>query len=389
MTNPQHSLPEVPVVAALIWQGDTFFACQRPAHKARALHWEFPGGKVEPGETHAQALIRECQEELGCTLSVGSLFMDVVHQYPDITVHLYLYNCTLKEGTPRMLEHAAFAWLKKEDIPQYLFCPADEEILEKIKNTGESIADSNARTIDRWVEEGWEWGIPLSREAFQDALRGRWDMVLTPNIPVPKNWFPPLTGKEVLGLASGGGQQMPIFAALGANCTVLDYSPRQLESEAMVASREGYDIRILRADMSQPLPFEDESFDLIFHPVSNCYIREVKPLWRECFRILKPGGLLMAGLDNGINYLFDQDEQTLCHSLPFDPLINPEHKALLEKEDGGLQFSHTLEEQLRGQLQAGFTFLDMYEDTNGEGRLKDMNIPTFWATLAKKPTNKE
>ncbi len=127
----------VPVVAALIWKGDTFFACQRPSHKARALHWEFPGGKVEQGESHAQALIRECREELNCTIQVHDLFMDVVHTYPDITVHLFLYNCSLAEGEPQLLEHAAFAWLKREDIPQYIFCPADEEILERIMGKGE------------------------------------------------------------------------------------------------------------------------------------------------------------------------------------------------------------------------------------------------------------
>lgn len=123
----------VPVVAALIWDGERFFACQRPAHKARPLHWEFPGGKVEPGESHAQALKRECREELGCAVAMKDLFMEVTHTYPDITVRLYLYNCVIAEGAPQLLEHAAFAWLRREDIPGYLFCPADEEILEKIK----------------------------------------------------------------------------------------------------------------------------------------------------------------------------------------------------------------------------------------------------------------
>ena len=115
--------------------------------------------------------------------------------------------------------------------------------------------DINAETIDRWVENGWEWGQPITPEQFADAKSGKWAMVLTPTKPVPRAWFPPLAGCRVLGLASGGGQQMPIFAALGAECTVLDYSQRQLDSELLVAAREGYAIKAIRADMTKPLPF--------------------------------------------------------------------------------------------------------------------------------------
>ena len=123
------------VVAALIWQGDTFMICQRPAHKARGLLWEFVGGKVEPGETKEQALIRECREELAVTLSVGDVFMDVVHEYPDLTVHLTLFNATVAEGEPQMLEHNDIRWITPNEIPTYEFCPADVEILEKIKDS--------------------------------------------------------------------------------------------------------------------------------------------------------------------------------------------------------------------------------------------------------------
>ena len=123
------------VVAALIWDGDRFMICQRPAHKARALLWEFVGGKVEPGETKEQALIRECREELDITLDVGSVFMDVVHEYPDITVHLTLFNATIASGTPKLLEHNDLKWITVSEIPQYEFCPADEEIMERLKNT--------------------------------------------------------------------------------------------------------------------------------------------------------------------------------------------------------------------------------------------------------------
>ena len=121
------------VVAALIWDGDRFMICQRPAHKARALLWEFVGGKVEPGETKEQALIRECREELDITLDVGSVFMDVAHEYPDITVHLTLFNAAIAAGTPKLLEHNDLKWITVEEIPQYAFCPADEVILKAIR----------------------------------------------------------------------------------------------------------------------------------------------------------------------------------------------------------------------------------------------------------------
>ena len=121
------------VVAALIWHGDKFLICQRPANKARALLWEFVGGKVEPGETKEQALIRECQEELAITLDVGDVYMTVTHEYPDITVNLTLFNATIKEGVPQQLEHNDIKWITPSKIPQYEFCPADVEILAKLR----------------------------------------------------------------------------------------------------------------------------------------------------------------------------------------------------------------------------------------------------------------
>ena len=185
--------------------------------------------------------------------------------------------------------------------------------------TGMNYQDINASTIDRWVEEGWEWGKPISHETYLAAVQGHWDVLLTPTKPVPHAWFGELKGKRILGLASGGGQQMPVFAALGAECTVLDYSERQLASERMVAEREGYAISIVRADMTKPLPFPDETFDLIFHPVSNCYIREVRPVWRECWRVLRPGGTLLSGVDHYVNFIVDEDEREIVNHLPFAP----------------------------------------------------------------------
>lgn len=248
-----------------------------------------------------------------------------------------------------------------------------------------SYQDINSQTIDRWIEEGWEWGVPITHEQFLNAKNGKWDVLLTPTKPVPHEWFGSLYGKRLFGLASGGGQQIPIFSALGAECTVLDYSKKQCESEKAVALREGYDVNIIRADMTKPLPFPDESFDIIFHPVSNCYIKEVLPVFKECYRILKPGGILLAGLDNGINYLFNEDETKIITYLPFDPLKNPDQRKILEEQDCGIQFSHTVEEQIGSQLKAGFILTNIYEDTNGEGELHKRNIPSFMATRAVKP----
>lgn len=243
----------------------------------------------------------------------------------------------------------------------------------------------NSGMIDKWIENDWEWGIPITHEVFEKAKKGEWDVLLTPTKPVPKEWFPDFKGCKLFGLASGGGQQMPIFTALGAECTVMDYSQKQLDSEKLVSEREGYSINIVRGDMTQPFPFGNEQFDVIFHPVSNSYIEDVSHVWRECFRVLKKGGLLIAGLDNGFNYIFDDTETVIENKLPFNPLKD---EALFKKSvelDWGIQFSHTIEEQIGGQLKAGFILTDLYEDINGSGRLHDYNVPTFVATRAVKP----
>lgn len=244
--------------------------------------------------------------------------------------------------------------------------------------------DINSSAIDRWVEAGWEWGKPIDHATYIKAQQGEWSVLLTPTKAVPKEWFCGMKGAKVLGLASGGGQQMPIFTALGASCTVLDYSEKQLESEKLVAEREGYVIETVQGDMTKPLPFEDESFDLIFHPVSNCYVKDVLPIWRECYRVLKKGGILLAGLDNGLNFAYNEDETELCYRLPFDPLADERLYEDSMKNDWGLQFSHTIEEQIGGQLKAGFVLKDVYQDTNGVGRLHEFNVPSYYATMSVK-----
>lgn len=242
----------------------------------------------------------------------------------------------------------------------------------------------NSRTIDQWCREGWEWGQPISHQMYVNALNGQWGVYLTPAKTVPHDWFGDLRGKKILGLASGGGQQMPVFAALGGDCTVLDYSGEQCDKERLVAQREGYSIEVIQADMTKRLPFGDCVFDIVFHPVSNCYIEEVKPVFKECFRVLKKGGILLCGLDTGLNYVFGDEEDEVLYSLPFNPLKDEKLYEDSVKNNWGIQFSHTLEEQIGGQLEAGFQLLALYEDTNGQGNLHDHNIPTFIATRAIK-----
>ena len=240
----------------------------------------------------------------------------------------------------------------------------------------------NSKTIDRWVDEGWEWSIPITHEVYERAKAGEWDVGLTPTKPVPHEWFGDLRGKKLLGLASGGGQQMPVFTALGADCTVLDNSERQLGSEKLVAEREGYDINTVKADMTKTFPFPDGYFDIIFHPVSNCYIKDVYHVFRECYRVLKKGGVLLCGLGNEVNYIVNEDETMIVNKMPFDPLQNAEYMKQLQEDDDGVQFSHTVAEQIGGQLAAGFTLTGIYGDTNGTGRLHELNIESYIATRA-------
>ena len=248
----------------------------------------------------------------------------------------------------------------------------------------ETYQDINKKTIDKWIEEGWEWGKPISHEEYVRAQNGKWDVLLTPTVAVPHEWLGELKGKKILGLASGGGQQMPIFTALGAECTVLDYSARQIENELLVAAREGYQIQAVEGDMTKRLPFEDEAFDIVFHPVSNCYIEDVQHVFNEAYRVLKKGGIFLAGLGNEINYMVDSEEKEIIWKMPFNPLKDEAAKAFMMEEDCGMQFSHTMTEQIGGQLKAGFALLDIYEDTNGVGRLHELNIKTYIATKSAK-----
>ncbi len=218
----------------------------------------------------------------------------------------------------------------------------------------ESYTDINSRGFDNLVDEDWEWSRPINHETYLKAQNGEWDMVLTPKKNVPHSWFGNLKGAKVLGLASGGGQQMPVFNAVGSICTVLDYSQKQLDQEQMVADREHYDINLVRADMTKRFPFEDEQFDIIFNPVSNCFIEDVLHVWKECYRVLKKGGILLAAFGNEINDIVDDSEKHIVEELPYNPLKNEKrYKESIDSDWGGMLFSHTIEEQIPGQLCRG------------------------------------
>jgi SAM-dependent methyltransferase len=187
----------------------------------------------------------------------------------------------------------------------------------------------------------------------------------------------------VLCLAGGGGQQAPILAAHGAVVTVFDNSARQLAKEKMVAEREGYEIALVKGDMTRRLPFGDGEFDLVVHPISNCYVENVYHVWRECHRVLKKGGILLAGMDNGINFLFNDYEALMVENqLPYNPLRD---KSLAASADDGVQFSHTLAEQIGGQLRAGFRLTDLMDDYDrpGNGKLGE-HTPLYMITRAVK-----
>ena len=256
------------------------------------------------------------------------------------------------------------------------------------------IRQHNRMAWDAQVEKGNKWTVPASPEGIAAARLGLWEIVLTPIKPVPREWFPDLSGLDVLCLASGGGQQGPILAAAGARVTVLDNSPKQLERDRFVAERESLPVRTVEGDMVDLSAFTDGSFGLIVHPISNCFSSEVRPLWREAFRVLRPGGVLVAGFVNPAVYLFDRDLAEgkgilqVRHGLPYSDiasLTDAEKKRLLDKLEP-LEFSHTLDDQIGGQIEAGFAITGFYEDTYGP----DVNdplaryMPLFIAPRAEK-----
>jgi SAM-dependent methyltransferase len=251
------------------------------------------------------------------------------------------------------------------------------------------IREYNSRAWDAEVERGSEWTRPVGPEVTAAARRGEWSVLLTETRPVPREWFPDLRGLDLLCLAASGGQQAPVFAAASARVTVLDNSPRQLAQDRFVADRDGLKLKTVEGDMADLSAFADESFGLVFHPVSNLFVPDVRPVWREAFRVLRRGGLLLAGFNNPALYLFgpyEATELTVKYSLPYSDLgsLPPEESRTYLDNVQPVEYSHTLTDQLGGQLDAGFHITAMYEDRHREHPLGRF-MGTYLATRAVKP----
>lgn len=255
-----------------------------------------------------------------------------------------------------------------------------------------------------WSLDDCVWTRPITHEEYLSAQKGELPIYLTPLKAVPKSWISNLSNKDVLCLASGGGQQCPFFVAHGANVTVFDISEQQLLAEYNVAEREGYKIEIIQGDMTKGLPFDDESFDIIFNPVSTSYIDDLAFFWKECSRVLRNNGIIMTGCANPTIYLFDQlsSDINLKYCMPFNPLneLSYEEQNVLFSTDG-IQFGHSFDEQIGELVRSGLVIKDFYEDyhpsnnkaTNYETRVGRLAasltkyMPIYFAVLAQKLTS--
>lgn len=252
--------------------------------------------------------------------------------------------------------------------------------------------EHNRRAWDAYVAQGNEWSVPVTAEQVERARQGDWSVVLIGHEPVDRSWFPELAGADVLGLASGGGQQGPILSAAGATVTVFDNSPAQLAQDEAVAARDGLDVRTVLGDMRDLSVFGDASFDVVFHPVSNLFCPDVAPVWRECFRVLRPGGTLLSGFLNPDVYLFDSvlmdrtGELKVKHRLPYSDLTHytAEERAERYGPDAALEFGHSLTEQIGGQLAAGFV-LTGFAEAPHHGDATAAYMSGYFATRAVKP----
>ncbi|MGV8125009.1 MAG: class I SAM-dependent methyltransferase [Candidatus Xenobiia bacterium LiM19] len=262
-----------------------------------------------------------------------------------------------------------------------------------MKKTDPDVLLHNRTTWNRAVQNGNRWTVPVSSDVVENARKGVWNVFLTPTIPVPREWFPEIKDLKVLCLASGGGQQGPVLAAAGALVTVFDNSPAQLAQDAFVAERDSLSIATVQGDMADLSCFNNESFDLVFHPVSNAFVPDVLPVWNEAWRVLKKGGRLLAGFTNPYIYIFDMEKEEqgileIRNRLPYsssEVLTGEERRQMLEK-GFALEFSHSLDTQIGGQLKAGFVISGFFED-NDEDMACGKYMPTFIATKADKPAS--
>ena len=249
----------------------------------------------------------------------------------------------------------------------------------------------NRAAWDREVENSNEWTQPVGPEVIARARAGDWSVVLIGSQAVPRGWFPAeLVGAEVLCLASGGGQQGPVLSAAGAAVTVLDNSPQQLGRDREVATREGLAVRTVLGDMRDLSVFPDASFDVVFNPVSNVFCPDLAPVWRESFRVLRPGGILMVGFLNPDIFIFDitaleeRGELIVRHQLPFSSLDLPDAERQRSYGTGPIEYSHSLTGQIGGQLAAGFTLTHLDEAPH-HADATARYMPGYFATRAIKP----
>lgn len=256
------------------------------------------------------------------------------------------------------------------------------------------VQSHNKAAWDQNVSKQNQWTQPVSPDVIQAARTGTVSIVLTPIKIVPAHWFPTLTGAKTLGLAAAGGQQAPILAAAGADVIVLDNSPKQLEQDRFVADRDDLRLTTIEGDMADLSRFDSNSFDLIFHPCSNCFAPDVLTVWKECHRVLKPGGILLAGFVNSVRYIFDDERKEngnleVKYALPYSDLdhLHESHIQKAVQKSEPLEFSHTLEEQIGGQLQAGLILTNMFEDRWAPEANDPLSkfMDTYIATRAIKP----
>ncbi|MEG0619296.1 MAG: class I SAM-dependent methyltransferase [Bacilli bacterium] len=255
-----------------------------------------------------------------------------------------------------------------------------------------NIVNQNEKAWNKQVENETTYTQPVSSELIEKAKKGDWSIILTTHKPVPRNWFPKdLKGIDILCLASGGGQQAPILAAAGANVTVVDISDKQLEQDKLVAKRENLAINIKKADMTDLSVFLDSSFDMVINPVSNLFIKDLSPFWKETSRVLKKGGTLITGFTNPVLFIFDDEEDmkgnlVVRNRIPYSTLDNLSDSEINEflNSDETIEFGHTLESQIQGQFEHSLMMNGFYEDDFNGNRPLDKYLKCFIVTKSIK-----